>query len=58
MTHFNETFADRIGVWLQQNVDNASPAEIEASGADALKAQQIIEAAIESWDQKKVVTLR
>lgn len=58
MTNFGETFADRIHVWLEQNAKNVKPEEIDGSGWDAYKAQQIIEAAIESWEKKKIVEIR
>ncbi len=54
---FSETFPSRIGDWVEQNVQGVKPEEINASGADALKVQQIIEAIIESWETGKVVTL-
>jgi predicted dehydrogenase len=57
MMGFSETFASRIGRWVEQNLAGARPEEIDASGADALKAQLIIEAAIESWENNTVVTL-
>ena len=57
MTHFSQTFKSRISRWIEQNIAQAAPDEIEASGADALKAQRIIEAAIESWDTGKVAAL-
>jgi predicted dehydrogenase len=58
MTHFNETFADRIGVWVKQNLEGVKPSEIDGSGEEALKGQRIIEAAIESWDKKTIVDVR
>ncbi|MEM7029648.1 MAG: Gfo/Idh/MocA family oxidoreductase [Chloroflexota bacterium] len=57
MQSWTETFDDRIGRWIQQNVDQVAPSEIEAPGEDALKAQLVIEAAIESWENDSVVTL-
>ncbi len=57
MKSFPETFDSRIAVWIEQNKLGVSPDEIDASGADALKVQTIIEAAIESWDTGKVVEL-
>jgi predicted dehydrogenase len=57
MQKFPETFDTRITRWIEQNVAQAKPEEIDASGADALKVQTIIEAAIESWDTGKVVDL-
>jgi predicted dehydrogenase len=57
MMGFNETFASRIGRWVEQNLAGARPEEIDGSGEDALKAQLIIEAAIESWENGTVVTV-
>jgi predicted dehydrogenase len=57
MMKFGETFKTRITRWIEQNVQQVTPEEIDASGADALKVQTIIEAAIESWDTGKVVDL-
>jgi predicted dehydrogenase len=57
MKSFPETFDSRIGAWIEQNKRGVSPDEIDASGADALKVQAIIEAAIESWDTGNVIEL-
>ena len=57
MKHFGETFDSRIGVWVEQNIAGAAPEDIDASGEDALRVQQVIEAAIESWETGTVVTL-
>jgi len=57
MMSFGETFDSRIGKWIEQNLQKAKPAEIDAPAEDALKAQLIIEAAIESWQTGQVVTL-
>ncbi len=57
MTHFSQTFKSRISRWIEQNVAQVAPDEIDASGADALKVQRTIEAAIESWDSGKVIEL-
>ncbi len=57
MMAFPETFDSRINVWIQQNLDGVDPGDIDASGADALTVQRTIEAAIESWDSGKVVSL-
>lgn len=57
MMSFGETFASRIGRWIEQNLEGAHPEEIDASGEDALKVQTIIEAIIESWEKGTVVTL-
>jgi|SRR5712692_2028004 len=57
MKSFPETFDSRIARWIEQNKQGVSPDQVDASGADALKVQTIIEAAIESWDTGKVVEL-
>ena len=57
MMAFGETFGSRIGRWVEQNRAQVSPEEIDGSGEDAYKAQQVIEAAIESWQTESVVTL-
>jgi predicted dehydrogenase len=58
MTNFGETFQDRIHVWVEQNVKKVAPGKIDGSGEDALRAQCIIEACIESFEKKKVVNVR
>lgn len=57
MMSFSETFGSRIGKWIEQNKAGVAPEEIEAPGEDALKAQLVIEAAIESWETGAVVEL-
>jgi predicted dehydrogenase len=57
MMGFGETFASRIGRWVEQNLAGARPEEIDGSGEDALKAQLVIEAAIESWEKGTIVTV-
>jgi predicted dehydrogenase len=57
MKSFNETFGSRIGVWVEQNLAQVSPDEIDASGADALHVQRIIEGIIRSWETGTVVTV-
>lgn len=55
MTGFMETFDSRIDAWLK-DLDAGVPAEaVNASGADALKAQAVVEACIKSWDERRVV---
>jgi predicted dehydrogenase len=57
MMSFGETFGARIGRWVEQNIQGVKPEEIDASGADALKVQTIIEGIIESFQTEKIVTL-
>ena len=58
MLAFGETFGSRIGRWVEQNLAAAKPEEIEGSGEEALKAQMVIEAAIESWQTGTIVEVR
>ncbi|MDE2728279.1 MAG: Gfo/Idh/MocA family oxidoreductase, partial [Gemmatimonadota bacterium] len=58
MMGFPETFGTRITRWIEQNLEGAAPEEIDAKAEDALRAQLIIEAAIESWDTDSVVTVQ
>jgi predicted dehydrogenase len=57
MMSFGETFGSRIGKWIEQNLREVKPEEIDGSGEEALKAQQVIEAAIESWETGQVISL-
>ncbi|MFO7899574.1 MAG: Gfo/Idh/MocA family oxidoreductase [Planctomycetota bacterium] len=57
MRSFGDTFESRISFWVRQLIDGVPPDEIEASGEEALKAQRVIEAAIESFESGKVVDL-
>jgi predicted dehydrogenase len=57
MTHFGQTFKSRISRWVEQNIEQVEPEDVDASGQDALDVQKIIEAAIESWETGKVVDL-
>lgn len=57
MRSFGETFDSRIGRWVEQNLEGVAPEEIEGSGEEALKAQMVIEAAIESWQTGQIVKL-
>jgi predicted dehydrogenase len=57
MMGFGETFGSRIGRWVDQNIDKVKPEEIDASGADALHVQKIIEGVIKSWETGNVVNV-
>lgn len=57
MRSFNETFKSRINEWVDQLEAGAKYNEINGSGEDALKAQYIIEGAIQSWETGKIVEL-
>jgi predicted dehydrogenase len=55
MKSFGETFPSRIGAWIDDLVKGTPYDKVDAKAEDALKAQLIIEAAIESWDKGTVV---
>ncbi len=55
MTGFGQTFEKRIHRWLEQVTAGVPHEDIEASGADGLAVQEIIEAAIASWETGRVV---
>lgn len=57
MGGFGDTFQSRIDAWVDDLVKKTTPAKIDGKAEDALRAQEVIEAAIESWDTGKVVTL-
>jgi predicted dehydrogenase len=57
MKHFRETFHSRINTWIEQNLQGVDPAEIDGSGEDGLAVQRIIEAAIESWETERIISL-
>jgi UDP-N-acetylglucosamine 3-dehydrogenase len=54
---FRDTFRNRINRFIQQVDEGASPEEIEASGADGLAAQKVIEAAISSFETGEVIDI-
>ncbi len=57
MRSFGETFKSRISDWIEQLEAKVPYGEINGSGEDALKAQAIIEAAIQSFETSSVVEL-
>ena len=57
MTGFGQTFDNRIHRWLEQVSAGVPREQIEASGEDGLAVQEIIEAAIRSWETNSVVDL-
>lgn len=58
MRSFSETFKSRIDSFVNQLQSNVSYKNVDGSGEDALKAQLIIEAAIESWETGKIVDVK
>lgn len=56
--NFENTFRERIHVFLQQITDGVPPDEIEGSAADALAAQTVLDAAIQSLETESVVHIK
>ena len=57
MNHFQETFQSRIEAWVQDNINQVLPAEVNGSGQEGLAAQETIEAAIKSFETDTVIEL-
>jgi len=57
LTGFGDTFRFRIHRFVEQVAAGDPPEAIEASGADGLQAQEVIEAAITSHQTREVVEL-
>jgi len=54
---FRDTFRNRIGRFVEQVDSGVRPEDIEASGADGLAAQKVIEAAIASFESGRIVDI-
>jgi len=54
---FSDTFKNRIHKWLEDLTNRVPPDEVDASGADGLYAQRVIEAAIRSHETGEVVVV-
>jgi predicted dehydrogenase len=57
MGGFADTFQSRINAWLDDIEKKTPPDKVDGKAEDALKAQRIIEAAIQSWEKDCVVSL-
>jgi UDP-N-acetylglucosamine 3-dehydrogenase len=55
MSGFGQTFEKRIHRWLEQITSGVPRDQIDASGQDGLAVQEIIEAAITSWEEGRIV---
>lgn len=55
---FENTFRDRIHTFLRQITEGVPPDRIDGTAADALAAQRVLDAAIESLETEKVVYIR
>ena len=58
MRDFADTFRNRLGRFVEQLNAGATPEEIDGSAADALAAQKVLAAAIESIETGTVVTVQ
>lgn len=54
---FSDTFRCRIQTFARQVADGVAPEQIDGSGADGLAAQKVLQAAIDSLEQKAIVYL-
>ena len=57
MASFRDTFRQRIFKFVEEVERKVPPDELDASGAAALAAQEVIEAAIKSWEERCIVDL-
>jgi len=55
MQSFPDTFPSRIAAWVDDLRKGTPPSKVDGKAEDALKAQLIIEAAIQSWDTGTIV---
>jgi predicted dehydrogenase len=55
MGSFGDTFQSRINAWVDDLRKKTPPSRVDGKAEDALKAQLIIEAAIESWETGTVI---
>ncbi len=58
MRSFNDTFDSRLAAWVKDLTNKTPYDKVDAKADDALKAQRVIEAAIESWETGAVVELK
>ncbi|CAM3931294.1 Gfo/Idh/MocA family protein [Lederbergia lenta] len=58
MREFTETFKSRINSFVDQLMAGVTYDQVNGSGEDALKAQLIIEAAIQSWETESIVEVQ
>ena len=57
MRSFGDTFASRMTAWVDDLRNKTPYDKVDARADDALAAQRVIEAAIESWESGQVVEL-
>lgn len=54
---FGDTFPGRINRWIKQVNEKVPPEEIEASGEEGLAIQEVIEGAIRSHQENKIIDI-
>jgi predicted dehydrogenase len=57
MGSFGDTFQSRIDAWVEDLRKKTPPSKVDGKAEDALKAQLVIEAAIKSWEENRVVSV-
>ncbi len=57
MQSFPDTFASRIAAWVDDLRKGTPPDQVDGKAEDALKVQLVIEACIQSWLEKRIVTV-
>lgn len=57
MRSFGETFTSRLAAWVDQLEAGVTYDKVNGSGEDALKVQNVIEAAIKSWETHTIIDL-
>ena len=57
MGGFGDTFQSRIDAWVRDLRKKTPPSKVDGKAEDALKGQLIIEAAIKSWQENRVVSV-
>jgi len=57
MESFTDTFRNRINCFVAQVAEGAAPEQIDGAGADGLAAQKVLQAAIESLENRQIVYL-
>lgn len=55
---FEDTFRDRIHVFLEQVSQGVAPEDIDGSGSDGLAVQKVLQAAIESLETGTVINIQ
>ena len=57
MTAFSQTFQARLSAWIDNVLAGTLPDAVDGSGEDGLRAQRVLEAAIRSFEEDRVVSL-